>query len=117
MLILMGALERPIRKFKMFRRCTSDECFSDGRHVKLTSLGRAMSHFPISPRYSKMLAYSYKELLPYVIAVISGLTVQELFLNCSLPVNEDGSVGKFKKQGNSWANLRKKWSGVVSMLW
>lgn len=48
---------------------------------KITSLGRVMSHFPVAPRYAKMLCLSIQaNLLSYVIAIVSGLTVQEMFL-------------------------------------
>ncbi|EEC14099.1 ATP-dependent RNA helicase, putative, partial [Ixodes scapularis] len=47
---------------------------------KVTPLGRAMSCFPVSPRYAKMLALSQQHgLLPYVVAVVAAMTVQEVF--------------------------------------
>lgn len=49
---------------------------------KVTPLGRAMSCFPVSPRYAKMLALSQQHgLLPYVVAVVAAMTVQEVFCN------------------------------------
>lgn len=48
----------------------------------MTPLGRAMSCFPVSPRYAKMLALSQQHgLLPYVVAVVAAMTVQEVFCN------------------------------------
>ena len=49
---------------------------------QITELGRAMSHFPVSPRYAKMLALSRQhKLMPYTVAIVSALTIQELFVN------------------------------------
>lgn len=40
-----------------------------------------MASFPVNPRYSKMLTLANQHnLLPYVISMISGLSVQELFI-------------------------------------
>lgn len=87
---------------------------------KLTSLGRAMSHFPISPRYSKMLAFAYKELFPYVIAIISGLTVQEIFLSDhvsdELADTKTEDALKLRRRKEQWHNLRRKWASNVSIL-
>lgn len=52
---------------------------------KITNLGKTMACFPINPRYAKMLALAShqparNEILSYVICLISGLSVQELFL-------------------------------------
>ncbi|CAG2165549.1 unnamed protein product [Oppiella nova] len=50
--------------------------------AKITELGKAMSHFPISPRYAKMLALSRQhQLMPYTIAIVSALTIQEIFIS------------------------------------
>ncbi|OQR78157.1 putative ATP-dependent RNA helicase kurz-like [Tropilaelaps mercedesae] len=47
-----------------------------------TPLGRAMSLFPVAPRYAKMLALSHQQraLMPYVVALVAGLAVQEPFV-------------------------------------
>ncbi|CAF3037950.1 unnamed protein product [Rotaria sp. Silwood2] len=47
---------------------------------KITELGRRMSAFPINPRYSKMLviAQENQDLLPYVIALVAALSVNEV---------------------------------------
>ncbi|CAF5014262.1 unnamed protein product, partial [Rotaria magnacalcarata] len=46
----------------------------------ITELGRRMSAFPINPRYSKMLviAQENKDILPYVIALVATLSVNEV---------------------------------------
>jgi HrpA-like RNA helicase len=50
---------------------------------KITELGRRMSAFPLNPRYSKMLviAQENQELLPYVIALVAALSVNEILTN------------------------------------
>lgn len=46
----------------------------------ITPLGRAMASFPVAPRYAKMLALGkQQDCLPYIIAVVSAMTVRELF--------------------------------------
>ena len=49
--------------------------------AKITPLGKAMACFPVSPRYGKMLALGHQHnLLPYVVLIVSALSVQELFV-------------------------------------
>ncbi|XP_026314170.1 probable ATP-dependent RNA helicase kurz [Hyposmocoma kahamanoa] len=62
---------------------TKPECSSkrkDNEEVlKVTALGKAVSAFPLLPRYGKMLALSHQQnLLPYTIALVSALTVPEV---------------------------------------
>lgn len=48
---------------------------------QVTDVGRAMSLFPLSPRYARMLVGGRQhETLPYVIAVVSALSVGDPFL-------------------------------------
>ncbi|CAB3222170.1 unnamed protein product [Arctia plantaginis] len=47
--------------------------------LKVTPLGKAVSAFPLLPRYGKMLALSHQQnLLAYTIALVSALTVPEV---------------------------------------
>jgi ATP-dependent RNA helicase DHX37/DHR1 len=51
-----------------------------GGHI--TELGKAMSLFPISPRYSKMLvAGRQHDILPYIITVVAALSVGSPFIH------------------------------------
>ncbi|XP_050679614.1 probable ATP-dependent RNA helicase kurz isoform X2 [Leptidea sinapis] len=51
----------------------------DEEVLKVTALGKAVSAFPLLPRYGKMLALSHQQnLLPYTIALVSALTVPEV---------------------------------------
>lgn len=82
---------------------------------KLTQLGRVMAKFPLNPRYSKMLAYSYPELLPFVIALVAGLTVQEIFLSQPIVDTSDSIDAQDTKalaaKASKWREQVKKWSG------
>ncbi|XP_013184224.2 probable ATP-dependent RNA helicase kurz [Amyelois transitella] len=47
--------------------------------LKVTPLGKAVSAFPLLPRYGKMLALSHQQnLLPYTVALVAALTVPEV---------------------------------------
>jgi ATP-dependent RNA helicase DHX37/DHR1 len=51
----------------------------DGSHI--TDLGRTMSLFPVSPRFSKMLVAGRQHgCLPFVVAIVSALSVGDPFL-------------------------------------
>ena len=50
--------------------------------AQITDMGRSMALFPLSPRYSRMLISGKQhECLPYVIAVVSALSVGDPFLH------------------------------------
>ncbi|XP_045539350.1 probable ATP-dependent RNA helicase kurz [Papilio machaon] len=67
---VLGILEEPPNKSKRN---------DDEQVLKVTSLGKAVSAFPLLPRYGKMLALSHQQhLLPYAIALVAALTVPEV---------------------------------------
>ena len=48
---------------------------------KITSLGLELSTYPLSPRFSKMLAIGHQHgCMPYTIAMVSALTVPDMFI-------------------------------------
>ncbi len=50
----------------------------------INTLGRTMSQFPLAPRYAKMLALGGQaDCLEYVIALVAGLSVREVFISDS----------------------------------
>lgn len=54
------------------------------KESKVTPLGRAISKFPVLPRYGKMLALSHQQdLLPYTICLVAALSVPEVVLEVS----------------------------------
>lgn len=51
--------------------------------LKITNVGRLMAQFPLSPRYAKMLVVAARQapsLLRYIIAIVAGLSVGEIFI-------------------------------------
>ncbi len=47
----------------------------------ITDLGKAMSLFPLSPRYAKVLVMGRQHgCLPYIIAIVAGLSIGDPFL-------------------------------------
>lgn len=100
-LILMGALEE-LPKPARFKDLAKWEWSS-----KVTPLGRAMSCFPVSPRYAKMLALSQQHgLLPYVVAVVAAMTVQEVF--CNLGFSQEPHS---QEKHTRWKKVRETWAG------
>ena len=74
----------------------------------ITPLGRAMAKFPVSPRYAKMLCLGHQEkCMQYVIAIVSALTVKEIFADDN--DREAGQVGKEERRKIS--RLRRTWAG------
>jgi ATP-dependent RNA helicase DHX37/DHR1 len=53
----------------------------DAASGRITDLGRSMALFPLSPRYARMLVSGrQKDCLPYVIAMVSALSVGDPFM-------------------------------------
>jgi ATP-dependent RNA helicase DHX37/DHR1 len=66
---------------------------------QITELGRAMSLFPLSPRFSRMLVTGQQHgCLPFVICIVSTLAVGDPFVSLELsehetPETEESSAG------------------------
>lgn len=74
----------------------------------ITPLGHAMAKFPVSPRYAKMLCLGHQErCMEYVIAIVSALTVKEIFADEN--DREAGQVSKEERRKIS--RLRRTWAG------
>jgi len=74
-LIDLGAVTQK-KELKMKRGARVNRTLS-----QITSLGRTMSHFPVGPRYSKMIALSFHHgLVEHTIALVAALTVDVCFL-------------------------------------
>lgn len=93
----LGALECP------------DNVRSSTPTSPVTPLGRTMAQFPIAPRYAKMLALGRQHgCLPYVIAMVSALSVKELFLAAG-----DAEDDEEARKRDRWIRLRRSWAGNV----
>ncbi|ODN02093.1 putative ATP-dependent RNA helicase kurz [Orchesella cincta] len=107
-LIDLGALEIPKVKGKAQKSAAKNS--NGGDQSRITDLGKTMSHFPLSPRFSKMLALSFHHsVIEYAVALVAGLTVQEVFLDVSLDESSKGLK-------SSWIKLRRQWAGTGSQL-
>ncbi|KAJ8313105.1 hypothetical protein KUTeg_010478 [Tegillarca granosa] len=72
LLISLGALTKPEAP-KRFKDTKKEQS------TKITPLGRAMSCFPVAPRYAKMLSLGHQhDLLPYVVAIVAALSPDSL---------------------------------------
>lgn len=66
---------------------------------KVTKLGRAISAFPVAPRFGKMLALSHQQdLLQYTVALVSALSVPEVLME------SNGADNKWHQTRNKWAS-------------
>lgn len=116
LLVQLGALDFDATRTKNLK---------DEQITKITTLGKAMASFPINPRYSKMLVLASQQLdhqdkldiLSYIICLISGLSVPELFVDGDTTVclnpekstsNHEAQVVKVK-----YAQVRQAWLGSV----
>ncbi|ESO97341.1 hypothetical protein LOTGIDRAFT_214179 [Lottia gigantea] len=104
LLISLGALSYPPQKTHKRKKGSKDkDC------TKITPLGRGMARFPVSPRYARILALGHQhDLLPYVIAIVSALSVDELFIQ-SYQQSDQLDESKHKQIRNS--QIRKLWAG------
>ncbi|CAG9767577.1 unnamed protein product [Ceutorhynchus assimilis] len=81
---------------------------------QVTLLGRAISKFPVLPRYGKMLALSHQQdLLPYTICLVAALSVQEVLLETPILAT---SPEDQKATRQKWSALRRQWAGTGNAL-
>ena len=86
------------------------EVTEKGKSSRVTALGKTMAAFPVAPRFGKMLALAEQQnLLVYVVALVSALSVQELLVET--PGDEIGN-----KSTQTLSNLKRIWAGVVSIF-
>ncbi|GAB6030214.1 hypothetical protein CHUAL_005886 [Chamberlinius hualienensis] len=107
-LTLLGALkiQKTVKKAK-----------TDEEATILTPLGKAISCFPVAPRYGKMLALSNQHgLLPYVVAITSSLTVNELLHDSHSALNTDEEKEVINNNGKKWLDIRRTWAGLGNSL-
>ncbi|KAF7282101.1 hypothetical protein GWI33_003218 [Rhynchophorus ferrugineus] len=84
------------------------------KNNQVTPLGKAISKFPVLPRFGKMLALSHqRDLLPYTICLVAALSVQEVLLET--PITKS-SPEEQKELRQKWAMLRVQWAGQGNSL-
>lgn len=102
-LMLLGALENATNVAAK----STDEMVT-----RITALGKAISVFPVAPRFGKMLALSHQHnLLPYTVCLVAALSVQEVLIEVTTE-DEDEKVCKKSK----WTTKRKQWAGDGNSL-
>ncbi|KAG9013562.1 putative ATP-dependent RNA helicase DHR1 [Tulasnella sp. 427] len=80
LLIHLGALEKPQTSTSQLLPYLSKSALRTNS-PQITDLGRAMALFPVSPRFSKVLAIGKQQgCLPYVIAMVAAMSVGDPFL-------------------------------------
>ncbi|TFK74875.1 P-loop containing nucleoside triphosphate hydrolase protein [Pluteus cervinus] len=79
---------------------------------QITELGKTMSLFPLSPRFARMLVVGHQHrCLPYVIAIVAALSVEDPFLHDEGLFNEDdkdekGSDSEDEGRGAALTNVK-----------
>ncbi|XP_064392775.1 probable ATP-dependent RNA helicase DHX37 isoform X2 [Halichondria panicea] len=77
----------------------------------INPLGRIMSHFPLAPRYAKMLALGGQgDCIQYVIALVAALSVREVFAEGGLHDDEQEDEKRKKRQDRVYS-IRRSWAG------
>ncbi|XP_034954126.1 probable ATP-dependent RNA helicase DHX37 [Zootoca vivipara] len=106
LLIALGALQEPSKSGRLKKL----------QEAKLTCpispLGATMAAFPVAPRYAKMLALSkQQDCLPYVITLVSALTVRELFEEFNRPATSEEEQETLKGKRARVVQMQRIWAG------
>ncbi|XP_038059297.1 probable ATP-dependent RNA helicase DHX37 [Patiria miniata] len=112
LLISLGALEVPpkVSGFKASKK----ESFG----TRITPLGKTMACFPVSPCYARMIAIGRQEgCLPYIIALVSALTVREIFEVGDLQSDVAEELKEEQRKHRARvAHSKRLWAGVGDSL-
>ena len=80
--------EKLLAQLGALESVSSNPLSADGR---ITELGKAMALFPLSPRFAKMLVSGQQHgCLPYVITIVSALSVGDPFIHEEVLRDEEG---------------------------
>nr|XP_056715451.1 probable ATP-dependent RNA helicase DHX37 [Euleptes europaea] len=106
LLIALGALQEPPKSGRLKKL----------REAKLSCpispLGATMASFPVAPRYAKMLALSKQHnCLPYIISLVSALTVREIFEEFDRPAMSEAEQEKLKGKKARVVQMQRIWAG------
>ncbi|XP_060641566.2 probable ATP-dependent RNA helicase DHX37 [Anolis sagrei] len=106
LLVALGALQEPPKSGSLKKLQEAK------LSCPISTLGAMMAAFPVSPRYAKMLALSQKHhCLPYVIALVSALTVREFFEDFSRPGVSEEDQEKLKGKRARVIQMQRIWAG------
>ena len=89
---------------------------------KITSIGRELSNYPLSPRFSKMLTIGHQhDCMPYTIALVAALASLELFipqnqLNLSPSPQPDFYTTEDRLAEDARIQLRKEYNHAHQLL-
>ena len=106
------AAERRLLQMGALHEVRTSVSVQGRKATSLTKLGQAMSNFPVSPRYARMFAFAYNEILPYITALVAGLTVQEVFVFAGNKKPDGEADANDAQRRSKWLALRKRWSGA-----
>lgn len=101
-------------KLKILGALEGDPNATTSREItsRVTALGKAISAFPVAPRFGKMLALSHQQnLLPYTTCMVAALSVQEVLVEVS-SLDQEGRASDSSK----WSAKRKLWAGSGNSL-
>jgi ATP-dependent RNA helicase DHX37/DHR1 len=95
--------------------------FTDEQVTTITKLGKTMANFPINPRYSKIICLAtqqtntnIKNIISYIVCLISGLSVPELFIDGDTTItkeinNTNGNEKQIEQIKIKYSQLRQSW--------
>ena len=107
-LLLLGALQQPDKKSSL------KEIEKYMKNAKITPLGRAISLFPLAPRFAKMLVLSGQHgsnFMQYTITMVAALSMQEVLVEIAL-----GSEETQPEKQNELNRIRRSWAGKGNSL-
>ena len=107
-LLALGALQQPAKNLSL------KEMEKYMKKAQITPLGRAMSLFPLAPRFAKMLVLSGqhgRNFMQYTITMLAALSMQEVLIEIALTKEE------IQPQNQPRLNqIRKSWAGTGNSL-
>ncbi|XP_038619238.1 probable ATP-dependent RNA helicase DHX37 [Tachyglossus aculeatus] len=111
LLLSLGALQEPSQRGSLEVLQKAKLC------CPISPLGRTMATFPVAPRYAKMLALSQQhDCLPYIITIVSAMTVRELFEEFDRPAASEEEQAKLKGKRARVFQMQRIWAGQGAKL-
>ncbi|XP_053135616.1 probable ATP-dependent RNA helicase DHX37 isoform X2 [Hemicordylus capensis] len=106
LLIALGALQEPPKSGRLKKLQEAK------LSCPISPLGATMASFPVAPRYAKMLALGKQHnCLPYIITLVSALTVREIFEEFDRPALVKDEQEKLKGKRARVVQMQRIWAG------